>query len=440
MNFGGIHFVVNLFFLTACAGITLFYINLFYMLLVFLLRIRARLSPALGHWWAEVKEGRKLEQATPLQRLPNQPLPPYFNKAMCRKAFRLVLVLVSVLYLHQRISWMGNDNTHYKAKEYWISGQVVYTHSIALRFLSLHPDNPLIQPYTQLLKVIYMAGQRYLPENDAERYVWKNVWFLYPYTKWNVLPYFATEKSDKIYIIDGMPRPKMIRLLDICWETMEGIATGQISDPQIKTESDLTFPFLVSYSSLYQGFYTGSLYRSGVRTNENKRCIARNRLMLGWLDDLYASWQKRGVLKKLKTDHPFVLCVRQDMVLMLVRKLVVSLPLAGTFSCNHPLMKRMYKEYQDIMSDDPNRNFYLNFKRANPEQASRGYYQAVYGPLGSAGNYLLEYVCKKKMPRELHLFNSRYALHHSFNRNHEIRKGLGVENVFEKQLKPLLTK
>lgn len=97
--------------------------------------------------------------------------------------FLFFAVINCFAYVGQRIEWMGDDNDNFKAKEYFVSGQIVYFYrSIASDFI--HPSKHRVTFLLDWLqKAIYDEGVKYLPENDGEKGVWLYTWFVYPHSK-----------------------------------------------------------------------------------------------------------------------------------------------------------------------------------------------------------------------------------------------------------------
>jgi hypothetical protein len=318
---------------------------------------------------------------------------------------------------------MGNDNTHYQANEYYITGKVVFAHRRLMEFV-LPPENILMRPYTALQNVIYTCGVRLLPENDGERYVWENQWYLYLYTRKLRKPAGVTIKQYE---------PAMVALLDQCWESMEGMATHKIEDIQMRREYYLGYPALASYYNLFQGHYTGKFMNSAKIVRKTDYLIERNYKTLEWLDQLGASWEKTGIIKEIKSKYPFVAACKQGTTLEILQDLALIITSNGEFSCDHPLIERLYKAYWDAMSDDPNKNFFLLFSKKNPQQAKMLYQPSLYGGGGDAANYLLSYICGKEMPVEKYNIvkkNDPYSC--------EFFETDDVEFVFREELKPLL--
>jgi len=123
-------------------------------------------------------QGRKLKR-TALDKLIFEP--DRRKKALC---FVLIVFLVYHLgfYIQQRQEWMGDDNALLEAKEYFVAGQVLYGfRALLTRFI--HPDIVVLWPLNALQEKIFEDGIRLLPKQDGERYVWQQLWFLYPYTR-----------------------------------------------------------------------------------------------------------------------------------------------------------------------------------------------------------------------------------------------------------------
>lgn len=417
MPVGGLHVFAGLFFLVCCMAMTLAYVYGVYVVVVALKKglFKIRFYKARLKWMAG-------DGPNPSE-IMSPPLMEFRNKRFLIKALRIIVLLLVVVYARQRATWMGNENTHYKAKEYYVAGQVVFAHRRIMEF-AFHPENILIRPYTALQNLIFKCGIRYLSEDDGERYVWENRWFLYLYTQKMLRPFGVG---------DDKYEPVMVALLDRCWKSMEGMATCEINDIQMRREYYLGFPTLASYYSLYQGHFTGKLMGAGKIRRKTEYMIQRTYKTLHWLDQLKASWEKTGLMQEIKTKHPFVAACRQGTILDLLQDLALVIVSQGQFSCDHPLIERLYREYQDAMSDDPDRNYFLLYSRKNSRQAKMLYQPSVYGGRGSAANYLLSHICGKEMPVEKYnIVKKKDPYSCKFN------KIEWVEEDFNEELKPLL--
>jgi hypothetical protein len=320
----------------------------------------------------------------------SRPSSGFINRVLFRRFAILVVIAYLALYAHQRFTWVKSDSMYPAAKEYWMAGQVVYTPRRIMEFI-VHPDNFLIRPFAWLQRSIFNRGVTLLPEEDGERFVWENHWFLYPYTRKKHRPYFVT--SDKY-------EPKMVALLDRCWAGLEGMMTLPIADPHMLRNSMFSTPLLADYYSLLDGHYTGKYRGAGTLSRKTPFLVERQHILLQWMDKLERNWKSNGLYEELLSKYPAVLMNRQVVVLRLHQELSLSRVMEGKFSCEHPLILRLHKEYIDAMSTDPNRNFFLFYSKRNREQAKIAYKSTVYHAPGGAANYLLSTICGKTMPKE----------------------------------------
>lgn len=272
--------------------------------------------------------------------------------------------------------------------------------------------------------LIFTCGTRYLPGIDGERYVWENKWFLYSYTRKIIRPYGVTSNKYE---------PSMVKLLDRCWESMEGMATLGIKDSQMRREYYLGYVGLSSYYTLYMGHYTGKFMKSGMIWRKTEYLIQRTYKTLHWLDQLGSLWNKTGIFNEIKSKYPQIAADRQGTTLEILQDLALVIVSKGEFACDHPLIERLYWEYIDAMSDDTERNYFLLYSKRNSRQAKMMYQPSVYSAGGGAANYLLSHICGKEMPVEKYnIVKKRDPYSCEF---YDIDD---VEFVFREELKPLL--
>lgn len=416
---GGLHIFVGLLFLVICAIITTAWVKLFFIVFV----LARRITRKLWLWFtgtnktAAGEEGALDVSSFLLTRI--------VNKRLVYKILIASMVFNLLIYNYLRYEWHGEGNTHFKAKEYWVAGQVVYTYRKVLgRYL--HPENPIILPYTYLQKTIFNLGIRYVPQKDGEKFVWYSEWFLLPYARKYTRPYGVGFFENE---------PKMVDLLDSCWQCMEGLMAQKIADEGMHKKFLLGFPFLASYYSTYQGYYTGKFHLSAHIIRTSRKYSGRNIQVLYWLDRLRQMWANDEYLEEIWQRYPFVANCWQDAVTESVQDLALWLPTEGTFSCDHPIMLRLYRQFQVSMSDDPKKNAILNLQKNNKRQARLTYESAVYSSQASAGRYLLTEVCGKKMPAEKVLFHNT-AAHLNIFKEYSYQ----TERLFKKELGPLLEK
>lgn len=426
MHIGGFHMFAGLFFLVCCMVMTIGYAYAFYLFFVVIKKLLRECKKVFKRFKSFMSENSEVASLvtgeSPQVDLVESPPLIFINKRFLKKSSYVIVLLLTVVYMLQRFQWLGDDNTHYKAKEYYVAGQVVFAHRKIME-LFVHPENILARPYTALQKVIYKCGTRYLPPDDGERYVWKRTWFLFLYTRKMVRPYGVDSLTYK---------PEMVKLLDQFWEVMEGMATHEIKDAEMKKEYALNFTSLASYYELFQGHYTGKLRDSGTRSRKNPFIIARDQKLLQWLDQLGEYWNDSGLINEIKSKHINIAVLRQGTTINILQDLALILVSKGGFSCDHPLIERLYNEYLTAMSDDPERNYFLKYSKISRRKASVEFQSSVYSPAGGAANYLLSHICKKEMPVEKYKVVSRLDTYCEF---------YGVDDVeflFREELKPLL--
>ncbi len=412
MHFGGFHFIVGLLLLLSIILVSMVYLYCGYALFVLCQNqiYRLRKTIALNKYIAGSGKSPDEVVSTPRHH--------YWNRSLLFRMLIISIVFHSAIYLHQRMTWMTSNNQHYEAKEYWIVGQVVYTNRMMLGRV-LHPDNFLIRPLVWLQRAVYVKGVKYLPSKDGERYVWRNAWFYYPYSRNLLRPYGVSSKEYE---------PEMVDLLNGCWDAMKAIMTKKINDSAMNRKALLSYPFLSSYYSQYQGHYTGPYWLSGVRTRNNPIYRARNYQMLEWLDELMQRWRANGYIDEIWKKYPSVASFRQHNIIRLLNNLSLALPLAREFTCDNKIVVRLNEEYRVAMSDDPKLNSFMNLERKNPRQAALTYQSALYSPLGQAGNYFLSHICEKILPEEKYILAKK---------NNQFYDADWVERIYNKELETL---
>ncbi|VFQ45404.1 hypothetical protein [Desulfoluna butyratoxydans] len=416
MHFGGIHFFASLLLLAGCVGVTLGMLYLGYLTILLLRTVlyKARYSIAEKNW---------IQGAGPA---PDEVVSPpswsYRNPQLAKKLMIGCTVFLSLIYVYQRSQWMRDDNSYYEAKEYWVAGQVVNSHRMVIGQY-LHPENPLNYPYTLLLRAIYKMGVTYLPKNDGERYVWKNQWFLYHYTRKKDRPYFVTSYRYE---------PKMVALLDSCWSSLQGMASNEYQDKRMIRLYALGYPNLASYYSILQSHYTGKLFGGGTLRRKDPGLMGKLYELFVWLDNVESVWAENGYEDEVKGRYSWVPACRQEALMNILQNLTLSLVITGEFRCDHPLVERLYEEYLNSMSEDPERNPFLQYKDRNRKQAKLLYKSALYGSIGSSGHYLLRHICERDFPEEQYVVVSKQD-HFCFFESKD-----DVEFVYRDELKNIL--
>ncbi|PIE73337.1 MAG: hypothetical protein CSA20_04450 [Deltaproteobacteria bacterium] len=416
MNVGGFHIFAGIFFVVLSVVISTFWVIAAYWLWV---KLR------YGFYRYELfffnLRQRRAQKADPdfvvdENLRPLAPRRSAWNPKLFRKACAFFLIIHFYTYGIERITYLGNDNLHYKAKEYWVAGQVFSKTRRTLGWV-LHPENPILQPYTLVQKLIYRIGRHYLPADDGEQYVWYGSWFLYPYAPRIKLPYgVKTEKAS----------PKMVKLIEEFYTTMKEIDNLSIGDKDIYRKSLFDFPHLASYYSLFDSFSSGKFNNGGVRVRTSMFYSGRLLDVLAWLDHVAEAWNREGLREKIWKKDKYLACTLQLTTLELLQDIALSLPSRGSFSCDHWVIDRLKQEYEKIMSADPSVNSLLNLGRRKG-YSKKAYRSFVLSARGSSGKYLIADVCKQEISEKSKIldkedFCGRYT----------------VESVFDDELRPLL--
>ncbi len=265
---------------------------------------------------------------------------PGFYKAASVFILGVFLVYHVAFYVQQRMEWMGNDNAHPTAKEYFVAGQVLYGfRAVLTRFL--HPENPLLAPLNGLQQKIYAQGVQLLPEEDGERYVWEQLWFLYPYTR--------TLRETK----DGDRRkysPDMVKLLDRCWECLEGMAIQPFADRQMEREQYYrNYPGLAFYYNLKRPQYLKTINGALWIIAQDPVRIERTEHLIGWLEKLKQKWQADLEMVDTLRKHPPIAVARQEALMGSLIYAIETVILEKSFGCNHPYIKLYIKTRNDFV-------------------------------------------------------------------------------------------
>jgi len=372
-----VHFAFGIFFLFLIILLTLAYPVCIYYAVSGIQRLRRRRIRRL--YGADSEKSAKFKV---------WPLCPH--RRLVQILMIISLILVS-LYVDQRIKWMGKENAHFKAKEYWVSGQVV----AGLRFAAtrlLHPDNPILVPFNLLQKAIYIRGIKYLPTVDGEAGVWKDSWLLYPYARKLTLPYLVNPKEKK-------SSPRMRNLLDQCWWALETMATRPIADKKMRIELYYkNYPRLALYFDTYDGFYAEKYIGSANVLLNRPKHVKKLERLLGWLDQLKTKWEEDGYATTIWEKYPVVEALRSTVRLSILQNLMSAIAFRKEFRCDHPYVKAMHAAMQNFMSDDNRSNSLLNYSRIRHHQAEILYRQHIYSLRSEFCQIILTEICGFSLP------------------------------------------
>lgn len=308
---------------------------------------------------------------------------PQKRKAAIGVALMMALFIFSI-YGYQRFIWMGKDNANYTAKEYFVAGQPL----CGVRWVLctyLNPENPFVVPLNALQQLIYKQGVKYLPEDDGERGVWDDLWFLYPYTRRMHRPYGTNSYK---------PSYGMRRLLDQMYDAITVMATHPIADQQMEREKALiNFPELVFYFHVHKGFYEDKRFGSAKPLLQRKERVEQIRELYHWIVELRSKWIAAGLYDKIKREQPDVEALRQMLAINLSGDLLYASIFTGDFTCRHPLIPD-YPEGRREFTDPKAANYVWDrLHRRQSSLAEDFYVMTIDSYDASFHRYVLENYC-----------------------------------------------
>lgn len=330
---------------------------------------------------------------------------PFFSSKAYTKIVLLTSVILIAVYANQRIEWMGKDNAHLDAKEYWVSGQVIASLRLA-GTLVLHPENPLLWPYNFLQEVVYDKGIQYLPKEDGELGVWTDAWFIYPYNRRGLLPKVKVKTDKWFHLIDPVftakeTFPKIIAMLDRTWFAIQTMATKPYADKKMKVDNYYrNFPRTVMYYHVYESFYVPWQQGMFKKMMADPRYVPRNEHLVEWLDKIKKEWEASGFYSTMWERYPIVGASQAAVRLSVLQNLMKVLVLRKEFRCEHPLVDKVYKGFLELMSDDYTTNLLLRYQQIDKKQAAILYKDTLYSPAGQICQRMLERYCLREFPKE----------------------------------------
>lgn len=359
------HFLMSLIFLLLTIGLIYLYFFLPYAFLA---------------WVNHVRKKRKAQK----QEIENEP-GSFWNKQR-KKTTLLLAILISTasvtVYVNQRIKWMGDDNGNLKAKNYYVSGQVLNSfRSILTNFI--HPEIPIMAPLRGLQWAIYNQGVKQLPENDGEIGVWQNQWFHYHYSKKN---------RQELFLKNHKPTETMRARLDQWWFCLESMATSTYADKQMKEEHYyLDFPSLALSYLLKHGFYAQHKAGSAHSLAVIPEHVERAKLLSGWLWDLQGKWQQSpktmAFIKKNPKLEAMYLTVLQHMLIQYLQGAINQ----HQFSCDDRAIERYASARKQFVEPDIGTAAYKRMR--NSAQAKRLYNWSVDNAQAQSIRYVLKHYC-----------------------------------------------
>lgn len=367
-------------------------------------------------WWKSKKGGSDVEE--------NSLFPSLVDlSSVIKRTYMLLLFLIIVLntslYVSQRQKWMGEDNANLVAKEYFVVGQVVYSYRKLISALLGHPDNfHVLVPLNILQKLIYELGIGELPEEDGEKGVWADLWFVYIYSKHNKLPHdiFGDRelaynqfrgvdgkilKTDEALLGNTSLLHKSNMYMDMVWSNLEVMATRPFADRKMKE-----FHFLRNFAGEAQ-YYAYNAPSSYTKMYKNSRhfyvqmseLTARNEMLVIWLRDLSVKWQQSEGMSAFIQKHPKVDVMRQVGLIMTLVNIFDARIWGRQFSCEDPYLHYLY-EARDEFVNGREGNI-SSLKQMQDKKTAKVFNEIVINSvIARFTNFITERKCGEPLPGE----------------------------------------
>ena len=382
------HFLMGLFWLAVIAVVIFLYV-LFPYVLFLLFRSYRTLRRKHSKFWnfgMFPDFGKSLWKSLRPSKEGDAAWPPPFAGAKERRVIRVLAVFVGcaclTVYVSQRIQWMGKANAHLKAKEYFVSGQVLngFRHFMSIGY---HPEKPPMWPLNNLQERIYRQGTRHLPADDGEIAVWQTMWFHSHYYKQN---------RRQLRLDSGESSPWMRRLLDHWWFCLETMATRPYADKKMMEEQYLRiFPALAFSYMMNDGFYTHKLVASSQRLAMMPEHVERYRKLSAWLRELSEKWQTSPVAQRFNATHPKVVALSQLDEMMVLESLIQGEIHERKFDCGNASIQRYIAVRQEFVQPAEGLPAYRRIREG--EQGKRIYDIAIDATKPRSTKYILNEYC-----------------------------------------------
>ena len=367
------HFLFSLFFLILIILLAFLYIVGPYVLFVFVIRCWLVNS----NYEAEKTKKDKIKDL----------FRNYMRKKVLLTLICILVIYHALFYVQQRAKWMGSDNANLKAKEYYVSGQVLYGFRRILTVF-LNPSNYIMWPLNGMQQWIYDRGMEYLPECDGERGVWLNNWFVYPFSKRDKKPW-GTDKFK--------PSPNMMTLVENQWISIEKMATCPFADKQMEIQHYYrNFPGMTFYYNMTEGYLTGRFSGSGSVMAKNERFIQRSKSLVEWLISLREKWKHSPEALEFIQAHPKIEAMLQATLIFELSEVIESRIWSREFRCDCPYVKLYIMERNKFIGT---KNKLPLHKRMKEKAQAKTLYNIIVSSLqGRFMKYTLKKYCKITVP------------------------------------------
>jgi len=201
----------------------------------------------------------------------------------------------------------------------------------------MHPENVLMKPLTILQEIIYVQGKLHLPKDDAEISVWHYEWFVYPYSRRDLVPY-SLQKDDL---------SEMQKLLDETWQDIENMMDLQIADKGMKKRSNELLPAAMMYYTGRDKHYKYGMYekvpwRLGLA--KDVRLIARYKKIVNWAESLKKNDYKYKGKEITPLSFGAMLVAKNDSL----ERIIMGEIYERSFTCENPYLEQFYDSQKEF--------------------------------------------------------------------------------------------
>ena len=331
-----------------------------------------------------------------------------------KKRFIQIIVAMALinigLYWMSRHSWIDNkDALHIKAKHYMVAGDVL-SRQMEVMYIIFHPDSYKIRPLVWFLHGIYNLGEKYLPDDDAEKAMWYYRFFIYPYAQKDILPY--SNLAVKEYFRPYMPhflgrifyefpilgemffynanvrysydylaakdfRDPHIRFLKKSFELLETLSTKPIKDKNMYRAYLQAYSGFAHFYTLKQGYYYNGFQKRSAFFEE-PWYIEQDEKELEWylkFEKLFDDPKMQRIYgRQLAKNRVLLYCA----ILNITEDLIEITYINHTFTCNGEPMKTYVRVRNLLVGEDANKAQlldslnYKELKQVNTSQGKKG--------------------------------------------------------------------
>lgn len=156
----------------------------------------------------------------------------------------LSLFIILSLYMFERDKWINSKTKFHNAKEYLVVGETLNTYREILSKL-IYPNSIVLEPLTQLQKVIYHEGVKHLPKEDAEDALWYGMWFIKHYSKRMYMPSSNARNHNDKTTARG-------KVLEDFYPHLKKLSEANFLDEKMYKIYLNAYPYMMSYYTYYQ--------------------------------------------------------------------------------------------------------------------------------------------------------------------------------------------